>query len=471
MRLTLVLPPFDLINAYSAGTGIKRGNLPPLGVGYLAAAAAQAGHEVSFVDPAIQGLDVEGTAAGVLEHCPDVVGISCVTKLARPAYALAAAIKKAVPSVWVIMGGPHVTSFHEQVLRDCASIDAAVPGEGEIVLPRLLAALEQGTPLEEVAGIIYRDAAGAPRATGKAPVIQNLDEMPFPLRRIYRQEAYIPLPNQYHSLPVTTIITARGCSYGKCKFCYQGGEYAPSYRRRSPENVLEEVKELVRDYGIRELIFWDDNFCINYPWIKRFCDLLDEARIRVSWTVQGRVNSVSPEMLNRMAASGCYNVYYGLESGSQFLLDSVQKGTNLDQARNAVRWARKAGLEIRASVIFGLPYDTPELAEQTFRFVCELNVDWLIFYPYHVKAGTALAAIAAQEGVILEQEEDDMMRPSYVPKGYRDADHLAETVKSAYRRYYLRPRYILRTLWRLRNPRLWGNYWYAFLYWRSYTSA
>jgi radical SAM superfamily enzyme YgiQ (UPF0313 family) len=471
MRLTLVLPPFDLINAYSVGTGIKRGNLPPLGVGYLAAAAVKAGHAVNFVDPAIKGLDVARTAAEVLGQCPDVVGISCTTKLAGPAYALAEAVKQAAPAVKVIMGGPHVTSFYDKVLRECASLDVVVPGEGELVLPKLLTALERGTPLGDIQGIIYTDAGGVIHTTEKAPVITNLDEMASPLRSIYQQEAYIPLPNQYRRLPSTTIITARGCSYGKCKFCYQGGEYAPTYRRRSPENVVEEVKELVRDYGIRELIFWDDNFCINYSWIKRFCDLLDEARIRITWTAQARVNSVSLEMLQRMAASGCYSVYYGLESGSQFLLDSVQKGTNLDQARQAVRWARKAGMEIRASVIFGLPHDTPELAEQTLRFVCELNVDWLIFYPYHVKAGTALAAIAAQEGVILEVEEDDMMRPSYVPKGYRDAEHLAETVKSAYRRYYLRPRYILRTLWKMRDPRRWVNYWYAFLYWRSYTAT
>ncbi len=470
MRLTLVLPPFDLINAYSAGTGIKRGNLPPLGVGYLASAAVKAGHEVNFVDPAIKGLGVDGTAAEVLERRPDVVGISCTTKLAGPAYALAEAVKKAAPAVKVIMGGPHVTSFYGQVLRECAYLDVVVPGEGELVLPRLLTALEQGTSLADVQGIIYTDTEGVIRATEKAPPITNLDAMVFPLRSIYQQDAYIPLPNQYHRLPVTTIITARGCSYGKCKFCYQGGEYAPSYRRRSPENVLEEVKELVRDYGIRELIFWDDNFCINYPWIRRFCDLLDEARIRITWTVQGRVNSVSLEMLKRMAKSGCYSVYYGLESGSQFLLDSIQKGITLEQSRNAVRWARKAGMEIRGSVIFGLPFDTPELAQQTLRFVCELNVDWLIFYPYHIKVGTPLAAIAAQEGVIL-QEADDMMVPSYVPKGYRDVDHLAETVKSAYRRYYLRPRYILRTLWRMRDPRRWMNYWYAFLYWRSYTAT
>jgi len=471
MKLTLVLPPFDLINAYSAGSGIKRGNLPPLGVGYLAAAVAQAGHQVDFVDPAIKGLDVAGTAAEVLSRAPQVVGISCTTKLAGPAYAMAEAIKKTAPGVKVIMGGPHVTSFYDQVLRDCASLDVVVPGEGERVLPALLTALEKGTPLEAIAGIIYKDSAGLIHTTEKAPLVKDLDEFAFPLRSIYQQEAYIPLPNQYHRLPATTIITARGCSYGKCKFCYQGGKYAPTYRRRSPENVVAEIKELVRDYGIRELIFWDDNFCINLTWIKRLCDLLDQERIRITWTVQGRVNSVSLEMLKRMAASGCYSVYYGLESGNQFMLDLVQKGIKLDQARNAVRWARKAGMETRGSVIFGFPHDTPEIAEQTFRFVCELNIDWLIFYPYHVKVGTPLADLAMQEGVILEVEEDDMLRPSYVPKGYRDAEHLAETIKSCYRRYYLRPRYILRTLWRMRDPRRWLNYWYAFLYWRSYTAG
>ncbi len=192
--------------------------------------------------------------------------------------------------------------------------------------------------------------------------------------------------------------------------------------------------------------------------------MLDENKLNIAWTVQGRVNTVTEAMLHRMAASGCYNIYFGFESGSQETLDFVQKGITLEQSRDAVRWAKQAGMEIRGSVILGLPDDTPEKAEQTIRFACELNIDWMIFYPYHVQPGTCLGDVADDYGVTLESRTE-MHAPSYVPNTYQGPEHLTRLLKQANRRYYLRPRYIARTLWRMRNPYALKNTCLAFLYW------
>ncbi|NLV40243.1 MAG: radical SAM protein [Candidatus Hydrogenedentes bacterium] len=463
MKIVFVMPSYELVKSYGGGGVLRRGILPPLGVGYLAASAEAAGHTAAFVDAQALNLDEAAAVKRVLDLEPDAVGISCLTQLADAARRISGLLKEARPGLPVIMGGPHVTSFFDSALADFPGVDILVPGEGEETLAELLGALEHGRPLDTVKGLLYRGPDGRPVTTPVRPPLRDQDLLPHPARHIYEDRLYAPLPNQCRRRPATTVITSRGCPYGKCRFCFQGGCYAAPYSRRSPENVVDELRRLAAR-GIREVIFWDDNFCINGKWVSRFCDLLDGERLNLTWTVFGRVNTVTEEMLRRMARSGCYNVYYGFESGNQGMLDAIRKGITLDQARQAVKWAKAAGMEIRGSFIFAMPGDTPEIAEETIRFACELNIDWMIFYPYHPSAGTALGDLAALEGTLVPPGTE-MHQPVYVPKGYRDAEQVSRVIRSAYRRYYLRPRYIARALWRARNPVVLRNYWDAFRYW------
>lgn len=465
MRLTLVIPPFDQKKTFGGGV-FNRGMLPPLGVGYLAAYIRPRGHKVVLIDSPLYDYDCAGAADAIMRSKPDIVGMSVLTKCAHSAYALAKALKQKDKSLPIVFGGAHVTSFFENIFNECPDVDYLIPGEGEESLEELLDRLEEKQEVGDIKGLLVRLSDGTSIATAPRIPVKDLDTLPSPVRDIYDNHLYVPLPNQNRRLPATTVITSRGCPYGKCRFCYQGGCYSSPYRRRSPENVVSEIGNLVQTLKVKEIIFWDDNFCVNYNWIELFCDLLDEKQLDIGWTVQGRVNTVSEKMLMRMAASGCYNIYYGLESGSQEMLDFVQKGITLEQSRNAVKWAKRAGMEIRGSVIFAMPSDTPEISEQTIRFACELNVDWMIFYPYHVQPGTFLGEIASDYGTILE-EQADMSIPSYVPKAYIDAEQISQLIKKANRRYYLRPRYILRTLWRIKNPYTLKSTIIAFIYWLS----
>lgn len=466
MNVVLVLPPYDLSQSYGGKGMLKRGGLPPLGVGYLAAIAKAAGHESFLLDFTVQSCDAESAAEAILEKKPSVIGISTLSKMAASAYELCKTLKRIAPNIPIVMGGPHVTSFYENIFDECPDIDILVPGEGEATFQEVLGCLSQNTPISAVQGIVYRDPNGHPAATAPRTPVDDLDLIAPPLRSIYDPALYIPLPNQCRRKPATTVITARGCSYGKCRFCYQGGKYASPYRRRSPENVIAEIRQLVNEYGIREVIFWDDNFAVDIRWIERFCNLLDQEPYKLTWTAQGRVNTVTQAMLRRMAASGCYNIYYGFESGNQAMLNKIKKGITLEQSRRAVKWAKEAGMEIRGSFIFGLPGETPAIAEETIRFACELNIDWMIFYPYHIQPGTSLAEIAEQEGRTFPQSLD-MHMPSYVPNAYETPEQLANIIQSAYRRYYFRPRYCARALWQLRHPAALKNYIQAFLYWLS----
>jgi len=173
-----------------------------------------------------------------------------------------------------------------------------------------------------------------------------------------------------------------------------------------------------------------------------------------------------------MAASGCYSIQFGFESGVPELLTLINKGTTLDQYRDAVRWSREAGLEVRGSFMLGFPTETPEMSEETIRFACELNADYTLFFAYHVLPGTPLEAFARERGQIGETGNFNIHQPSYVPDTYPDADALARMVRRAYARYYLRPAYVARAAARLlRTPSLAGNHARGLLYWAGLLAA
>ncbi len=467
MRVVLAVPPFDFSKSVrNIQKGSRKGVLPPLGVGYVGACLEQAGHEVILVDAMAEYLDVAGAAQAVAGHDPELVGVSALTTLsAEITYAFAQAVRDLLPDTPIVMGGPHVTSFAETVLQDCPAVDIAVPGDGEFVMAALADRIAAGASHEDVEGIIYRGPAGEPVATPPATPNKDLDTCPQPARHLYKHELYEPLPSVINRSPATTVITARGCPWARCRFCYQGGAHAIRYRRRSPENVIEELAALQRDYGIRGIVFWDDDFCLMPKWVDRFCDALDASGLDLSWSVLSRVSSIKPDLLKRMAKSGCWSIQFGFESGNQELLDLVDKGTTLDQARDAVRWAKEAGLSTVGTFILGFPTETPEMSKKTIQFACELNVDYVMFFPYGVAPGTRLEAVARENGTVLGYQ-GDAMSPGYLPEAYDSEDQLSEMVIAAYRRYYLRPRYIARALRRAAgNPRMLKHQCAGFFYW------
>ncbi len=464
LKVVFVLPPYDVARSLGSRRKMSRGYMPSLGVGYLAASLEARGHTASLIDAQIMALDPAEAAEAMLADNPDVAGISAISIYAPSAYAVARELKARAPRLPVVLGGPHAISFHAAILDECPEVDIVVPGEAERTLADLVDRLSQGAAYDDLPGLLYRGADGQIVNTGPAPALKNLDELPHPARHIYERYLYRPLPNQARRSPSTSVITSRGCAWGKCTFCYQSGLYSPRFRRRSPANVVEELAHLVRERGFREVAFWDDTFLVNPPWIEEFCDLLDAEKLDLTWSCYGRVNVVTREMLQRVARSGCYNVYYGFESGVQETLDFVNKGITLEQMRNAMRWAREAGLEARGSFILGFPKETREMAMESVRFACKLNADWMMFFPFRLQPGTAIEAIARQEGRVLELEHQQHF-PQFLASAYTTPEELHQLVRWAYMKYYLRPRYWMRALWNCRHPAVMRNYMDAFLFW------
>ena len=438
MNVTFLLPPFDLSRSLGSKKKMVRGFLPSLGIGYVASSVEANNHTTTLVDAQVQNLDVQETVEQVLESDPDVVGISVMSVYAHAAYLVAGELKERNPNLTIIMGGPHTTSFYNDILDECSSVDIVVPGEGETVFAEVVQRISRKEPYQDVPGILFRNGNGENVMTQRAPVVEDLDTLPHVSRHLFDPYPYKPLANQVRYEPATTAITSRGCSWGKCTFCFQGGSYSPGYRRRSPDNVIEELNHLVHDRGCKEVIFWDDTFAVNPRWIERFCDLLERERLNIAWSCYGHMRGVNQRMLKRMAETGCYNLYYGFESGVQEILDLIKKGTNREQIRNAVKWAKDAGMQIRGSFILGFPTETPEMTEETIDFACSLDVDWMMFFPFHLQRGTTIEEMALSHGHVRETQET-IHFPSYVPSAYESKEELEKMVKRAYRKYYLRP--------------------------------
>lgn len=449
MKISLVTPPFDLIkSAYASRSKIKKGYLPPLGMGYLASSLAAAGYnQVKLFDGASMGIGEKEFVRLVLNDSPDLIGVSCMTASSGEAYRLAREIKK-LSNAQIVLGGPHITDFGKEVLLDEKAVDLAVTGEGEETIVELCNSLKDGKNLLNIKGLIFRDKD---KIIDNGPRISNgpLDDIPMPARELYDNSFYCPLPNSYKRLPSTTIITARGCAYRKCAFCYTGGMQGQPFRRHSVRRVIEEIKILVNDYGIREIQFLDSIFILNRQWVKEFCETLKRENIDITWNCSAKVDLVDPEILEIVAKAGCFSIFYGLESGNQDLLDIIQKGITIQQIRDAMKWTHEAGIETRGSFILGLPGETPEKANKTIDLAIDLDLTYAQFNLAFPFKGTKMYDFALDMGSVIEYR--GLTKATYVPIGYRNRDELEAVMRKAYLKFYLRPAYFIKHLKKVRN--------------------
>lgn len=445
MRVLLVTPPMSGKERYGrlapAGT-----YLPPLGLAYLAA-AVEGRHEVRIVDAEILGWDVAAVAAEVATWGPAVVGVTAVFPSMGRALALCHAVKARSPGVTTVLGGPHPSAAPADALAE-GDVDAVVVGEGEGTFAELLDALEGGGPLEAVAGLAL-PAAGGPRTTGARARLRDLDALPFPARHLLPMDRYRPSPAHYRRLPAFSVICGRGCPW-RCTFCSCAKVFRGAYAVRSPENVAAEVGHLVERWGAREILFWDDTFGLSRAWTLRLAELLGP--LGIGWSAWMRADLAEPEVLGAMAAAGCWHVSYGVESGNQAVLDGIYKELDLEQVRAAFRWTHEAGMEARGTFVLGLPGDTPATMRQTVDLAIAVRADFAQFQFLTPYPGTELWDDLPAHGTRLTEDPSrhTIWQPVFVPSGASEED-LRSAHRAAYRRFYLRPGYVLDRLRRIRT--------------------
>lgn len=445
--------------------------LPHLGLLMLGAALRQDGHAVRVLDASAQGLGYAETLTDAVKFKPDIVALTAVTPSIIKTVKLAEGLKQALPHAPIVIGGPHFTAVPEQTLLDYPVFDFGVVGEGEKTLVELVKALAAGRKPSEVPGVAFCENGKATLALSRPP-IKDLDSLPFPAWDLLDgfPSQYRPALFKYKILPATHIVSARGCP-NKCIFC-DTSVFSHRIRYHSPEYVLEMVGHLVKNFGIKEIIFEDDQFLIKHERVAKICEGFLKSGWNISWCCSGRVNSVKDlKLLKLMKRAGCWQINYGIESGSQKILDVAKKGITIDQIETAIRFTHQAGILSKGYFIFGLPYETEETMNKTIRFAKRIALNDISVFTLTPFPGSRMYGMAEQHGTLdNDLEKMNLLEVVYVPSGL-SKEKLLYYQRRFMREFYLRPRIIGNYFERLlTNPMNLFNTIKAFSGFLAYTS-
>jgi anaerobic magnesium-protoporphyrin IX monomethyl ester cyclase len=375
---------------------------PPLGLGYIAAHLRDNDYRVEIVDATFTGEEAVIEKVRVIK--PRVIGVYSMFTMREASLRFARALRN--DCELLVAGGPLPTVEPETYLDD---FDAAAVGEGE----QTMLEIARGDGLGQVNGLVFREDGGkllrAGERGGKVvhtlprKVLKNLDEIPLPARDLFDNANYIKYYDKRGDPPTTSAITSRGCPFA-CDFCSHP-IFGESFRERSPENMADEVEQIL-GLGYRRVFFQDDCFTLTQGRVAKFCDEVERRGLRFGWECLSRVDSMDSATASRMRAAGCDQVFFGLESGNDKVLKIMNKSATPEMGRRAVEAAREGGLKTGAFFIFGYPGDDTDSMLETLHFADSLPLDYLSFtYPYPIP-GTPL----------YERVKDKMMEGHPEPK-------------------------------------------------------
>lgn len=447
MKISLVVPPWGPDDIRARDTRGISGCWPTPGLQYVAAVLRDRGHDIQFLEGFFY--KNEEMRQMVSDFKADAIGVYVISLLWDQASTLITDVKHDNPEIFTFVGGHGATAMPERLMEECQALDVIVAGEGEITAAELIDAIAEERDIGGIAGLYFRDADGNVLNTGKRPMIQNLDELPFPAVELCEMERYWPSFEQVSTVPAMQMIASRGCD-GSCIYCYK--MYGRHIRLRSPEKIVDEIESYVRNYGVREIKFWDEHFTFNHDHVYKFCQELIERKVNVRWWVSCRADAVDKRLLRAMKAAGCWCINFGVESGVQKNLDTLLKFETIDRIRVAIKLAHSVGIKTHTTYIFGIPGETFKEGLETINFARELSSFTVEFFPITPFPGTPLykGVMQGKFGTMSSNLDDQGMlldRPCFVPFSMT-ADDIMELRRLAYIRYFLRPAFIV---YRLQN--------------------
>ena len=453
-RVLLIYPPSPVINREDRCQQPTKEllvipPLPPTDLMYLASIAETCEFEAIIRDYS-QGGNFE---ADLKEIQPNYLVANIATPTFKSDMMAVQLAKEIVPSICTIVKGAPFLTYNTNTIYENPFIDYVIMGEAELTLKDIL----DGVPDNEVLGICYRENF-QPVKNDKRPFIDNLDILPFPARHLVDNSIYRRPDN---GKVQAVIKVARGCPF-HCFFCLATPVSGTKVRTRSPENIVAELKECVEKYNIRNFLFWSDIFNLDREWTLELCQKIIESGLKITWSSNTRADTMDDEMAKMMYKSGCRLVSIGVESGSQKMLDNIGKKITLDDIRNTVKILKKNKIKIYNYFVIGLPWETEETVEETIKFAIELDSNFISFYTATPLPGTKYFAYAMLNKLV---EGNLDFRSAYYEPVVR-SEHLSkerifELHKQAVKRFYLRPKFILKTLLSLRSFAEVKNYFIA----------
>ncbi len=385
MKVLLINPP----QTFYPGSEQPAGNLP-IGLMYIAAVLQRAEAKVEILDAFMAatfqknsdsisvGMPFEQIKQEITERKPDIVGISgpftCQIENSIKVSNLA---KEVNPRILTVMGGPHITLIPQEFLEEAKNVDIAVIGEGEYAMLEIVQAFEGRKQLSQIQGIAYRQNEKVVVNPAR-PLIENLDDLPFPAYNLVDMEQYLtPKKIGYRSFQdrAISMITSRGCPFNCC-FCAVHLHMGQKFRAHSAKYVLDHIQYVVDKFKVKNIFFEDDNLTLDIKRFEAICDGIIERKIRIGWeTPNGvRADCLNLDLLKKMKHSGANSIFVGVESGDQQILDKVIcKSLDLNHVVQFAKDAKQIGLKTGAFYIIGFPGETKENMRKTVDFALELK--------------------------------------------------------------------------------------------------
>lgn len=448
-NIVFVNPPITMEERYSKFS-VGGSYLPPLGLCSLASVTRDNSFHTKIVDSVALKLNYKDTVSEVLRNFPKYIGITASTITIFNAAKLAEMVKNEDDTIVIIIGGPHITAVPQETMIKFPQFDLGVIGEGEVTIVDILKTYNHEGNLGNVNGIIFREN-NVLKITNPRAFIKNLDSLPIPAFDLlpYLPKYYRPSAQSVKKMPSTSLITARGCP-GKCIFCDRK-VFGNHCRYYSANYIIKMIKHLYFNYKIRDIQIDDDTFLTNKHRLVEICQTLIEEDLDLSWNCLARVDYVNPKLLELMKKAGCWQIQYGIESGSQEILNFLKKGINLQQVEKAIKWTEEAGISSKGFFMVGNPLETEKSIIETIEFAKRLDLDdfqitFLTPFP-----GCEFHEIASQYGTF----DDDWKKMNeynivFVPNGLT-RELLEKYHVKAFKDFYLRPKVILSYLKRMRD--------------------
>lgn len=453
-RILLIYPPSPVMNREDRCQQPTKDlivipPLPPTDLMYLAAIAERKGLEAKIKDYSQSG----NLEQDLREFNPDYLVVNIATPSLEHDLDAIRKAKEINPEIITIAKGAAFLTLGEKILAEHEFLDFGILGEAEETLKEILEEQEK----TRILGIYYKEN-GNVKFTGNRAFIEDLDSLPFPARHLVDNSIYRrPDNNKVQA----TIKVERGCPF-HCFFCLATPVSGAKVRRRSVENIVAEIRECVEKYNIRNFLFWSDIFNLDKKWTMDLSQAIIDSGLKITWSANTRADTADLEMAKMMYKSGCRLVSIGVESGSQEMLEKMGKNITLNDVRRTVKVFKQAKIRIYNYFVIGLPWETEETVEETIKFAIELNSDFISFYTATPLPGSRFYDYAKEHNLFDKETsfESAYFYPA-VNTHYLTKERVFELHKSAIKRFYLRPLYILKMLSRIRSFAEIRNYFVA----------
>lgn len=389
----------------------------PINLAYIAAFLRRYQHKVKIIDLQIECKSIEKLKSEIKKFDPQIVGITSMTPNFPYALKIAELVKEMNRNIKTVFGGTHVTATPKETLKN-KYVDFVVIGEGEETAAELVNTLQHNKNLKNVKGIGFKKN-GKIIINSSRPYIKNLDELPLPVYDIVNIEEYKKHKNGI------LILTSRGCPFN-CIFCASHLVNGKKIRRRSIENIMEELKFLKNKYEVKRIAFYDDTFTLDRKYVIELCKRMIEENLSFEWWCNTRVDTVDEELLKWMKKAGCNEISYGFESGTQRILDYIKKGFRVEESKKAVEMTKKIGIDMHGFFIINFPNETKKEMRKTIKFARKMPIIGFrlsLATPY---PGTELYEICKKNSYLSKEQIENWEKYSYLKNFYIHNFYISE---------------------------------------------